>query len=128
MKKELDRQLAATRLLKKANLSFTTTSSYLAKDEQEEEEEDYEDSLLESTLLEDLKTDPTVCAFLSNDDGKCLTNEQVYHLINDRSDLMKFPKSIEQQINKPNEQVCTSIDLSAYFFPIPPQSPHWILP
>jgi hypothetical protein len=53
---------------------------------------------------------------VSTNDEKCLTNEQVYNLLNNQIDLMKFSKPIEQQINKPNEQICTSIDLSSFFF------------
>ncbi len=83
--------------------------------EDEIEDEDYEDSIIESNLLEDLKTNPESCAFLSSNENKCLTNEQVYKLLNNQSDLIKFSKTIEQQINKPNEQMCTSIDLSLCF-------------
>ena len=115
VKKELEKQIATTKLLKKTNLTLTTTtpSSILSEDE-EEDDHDYDDNLLESNFLEDLKINPTACAFLSNDETKCLTNEQVYGILNNRSDLMKLPKSIEQQINKPNEQTCTSIDLSSF--------------
>ncbi len=110
-------------MLNKNNLSVSTTtsSSFLSKEDDEEEEEedhDYEDNLIESNFIEDLKINPTSCAFLSNDDSKCLTNEQVYQLLNNQSDLMKFTKSIEQRINKHNEQICTSIDLSSYFIKI----------
>jgi hypothetical protein len=104
-------------LLNKNKFSLTTTSSFLSKDnenEDDDEDHDYDDNLIESNFIEDLKINPTNCAFLSNDDTNCLTNEQVYHLLNNRSDLVKFTKSIEQQISKFNGQTCTSIDLSLY--------------
>jgi len=57
---------------------------------------------------------PDSCAFLSNNNNdKCLTNAEVYKYLYNKSDLMKLSKSIEQQINKPNEQICTSIALSS---------------
>jgi hypothetical protein len=115
VKKELEKQIAANKLLNKNNLTTTTISS-IVSDEDEDEDPDYDDNLLESNFLEDLKINPTSCAFLSNDDSKCLTNEQVYNLLNNRSDLMKLTKPIEQQINKPNERTCASIDLSSCFF------------
>jgi len=114
VKKELDKQIASAKSLSKRNLSSTistTISSLLNEDE--DEDLDYEDILTESNLIEDLKTNPDSCAYLSNNEDKCLTNEQVYKYLYNKSDLMKFSKSIEQQINKPNEQICTSIALSS---------------
>ncbi len=114
MKKELDKQIATAKLLNKTKIPLTTTSSLLLNDDEEEEDDD--DNLIESNLLEDLKTNPDSCAFLPTNENKCLTNERVYQLLNNRSDLMKFSKSIEHQINKPNEQICTSIALSSFIF------------
>jgi hypothetical protein len=117
VKNELEKQLATAKLADKKKRPSTTTtlsSSILNKNDAEDDEVlDYEDNLAESHLLEDLKSNPDSCAFLSSNEYKCLTNEQVYHLINNQSDLMKIPKPIEQQIHKPNEQMCTSIDLSS---------------
>jgi hypothetical protein len=115
VKKELDKQMAAAKLLNKNNIlsARTTTTSSLLLKEEEDEDLDYDDHLIESNLLEDLQTNPDACAILSNNENQCLTNEQVYNLLKNRSDLMKFPKLIEQQIIKPNEQICTSIGLSS---------------
>lgn len=98
---------------KTKSLSTTTIpSSSLLLDYEDEEDED---NLSESNLLEDFKLNPNSCAFPSTNDDQCLTNEQVYHLLNNRSDLMEFSKTIDKKINNPNEQICTSIDLSLCF-------------
>jgi len=116
VKNELDKQIKIAKLLNKPNISTTTISPLLLLEDDEDEDPDYEDNLTESYLLEDLKANPDSCAFLLNNEKNCLTNEQVYQLLNNRSDLMKFSKSIEQQIIKPTEQICTSIDLSSFFY------------
>jgi hypothetical protein len=46
----------------------------------------------------------------------CLTNRGVYGLLSNQSDLMKVSKTIEKQLNRPNEHMCTSIDLSMSLF------------
>lgn len=116
MKKELDRQLAEANFARERSISSSTLSSETNVDEEEEEEDedDEEDTIEESNLREDLVNKPDDCAFTSSYQKKCLSNQQVYHLLNNRSDLIKVSKSIQYQINKPNEQMCTSIDLSKH--------------
>lgn len=117
VKKELDRQIAST---KASNLSTSTTTlaPSLRDHNDEEEEEDDEntdyDNIVETTLLEDFKADPDKCAFSTINEKKCLTNVDVYNLLYNQSDLLKLSKTIDQQINKPDERICTSIDLSAF--------------
>lgn len=120
MKKELERQIAATKLQSKANISSSTStrSSFLSKPDDEDNDDDdsdYEDTLLESDFYDDLKSNANTCAFSSSNDQQCLTNTQVYRLIDNRSDFLRFSKQIEQKISKPNEQVCTSIDLNRHY-------------
>ncbi|CAF4102545.1 unnamed protein product [Rotaria socialis] len=112
VKNELDKQIAAGKLLDKKH--FSSSSLNISKNE-EDEDLDYDDNLTESYLLEDLRNSIDSCAFLSKNDHKCLTNQRVYQLLNNKSDLIKFSKTIEQQINKPNEQMCTSIDLNRHY-------------
>ena len=119
MKKELERQIATAKLLQNKNISITTTiqSSFLPKQPLDEEEDDldYDENLLESDFYEDFKLNSNACAFSSSNDQQCLTNVQVYQLINNQSDLLRLSKTIEQKIYKPNEQICTSIDLNRHY-------------
>jgi hypothetical protein len=85
------------------------------QDEDEDEDDfDYAENLNIKNLLEDLNNNPDDCAFPSSFQNKCLTNGEVYGLLKNRSDLMKLPRTIEQQLYKPNEHMCTAIDLSMY--------------
>jgi hypothetical protein len=64
------------------------------QDEDEDEDDfDYAENLNIKNLLEDLNNNPDDCAFPSSFQNKCLTNGEVY---------------------KPNEHMCTAIDLSMY--------------
>ncbi|CAF5200731.1 unnamed protein product, partial [Rotaria magnacalcarata] len=112
VKNELDKQIAAEKLLEKNKFSSPSLNINIVE---EDEDLDYDDHLMESYLLEDLRNSLDSCAFLSKTDRQCLTNQQVYQLLNNKSDLIKFSKTIEQQINKPNEQMCTSIDLNRHY-------------
>ncbi|CAF0882361.1 unnamed protein product [Adineta steineri] len=116
VKNELDKQIASAKITNKTKTSSTPSSNNNNNDDDDDDDDlDYEDNINESILLEDYKTNLNSCAFLSNNDDKCLTNEQVYKLLNNKSDLIKFSKIIEHQINKPNEQMCTSIDLNRHY-------------
>lgn len=122
VKKELERQIAATKLQNKRNLSSltttTTTTTFLGKQDAEDNDDDdsdYDDNFLESDFIDDLKSNANTCAFSSNNDQDCLSNTQVYRLIDNRSDFLRFSKQIEQKISKPNEQSCTSIDLNRHY-------------
>ncbi|CAF3652461.1 unnamed protein product, partial [Rotaria sordida] len=115
VKAELDKQIATTKVPDKKE---TSSSLNINKQEEVEEDEDldYDDNINESYLLEDLRNGFDSCAFLSSSNqDKCLTNKQVYQSLNNKSDFIKFSKTIEQQINKPNEQMCTSIDLNRHY-------------
>ena len=117
IKNELDRQMAAARIISKSKISQLTASSLAnsyahGDDEQDEFDRDYEENLTVKALLEDLTSNQDRCAFPSVNDNQCFSNKQVYGLVNNRSDLMKISRSIEQQLYKPNEQMCTSIHLS----------------
>lgn len=109
VKNELDKQIAAAKLLDKKVISSTPLN---VSKEEEDEDLDYDDNLSESYLKEDYQSSFNSCAFISSNEKQCLTNSQVYNLLKKKSDLIKFSKTIEQQINIPNEQMCTSIDLS----------------
>lgn len=113
VKIELEKQIAAAIALDKKKPS--SSISNINKDEQDDEDVDYDDNINESYFFEDLRNTFDQCAFESSTKTKCLTNRQVYKLLNNKSDLIKFSKVIEQQINNPNEQMCTSIDLSLLF-------------
>ncbi|UJR30169.1 hypothetical protein I4U23_017709 [Adineta vaga] len=108
VKKELDKQIASAQLTNKTEVVTTI-------EQDEDDDLDYDDSISESSLLEDLRNAPNACAFSTTTEDKCLTNKQVYSLLNNQSDLIKFSKVIEQQINKPHEQICTSIDLNRHY-------------
>ena len=112
VKNEIDRQMLVAKTSGKRPVSSTTIPSTPNDDGLEEEDPDYDDELSESNLRQDLTNDPTSCAFPTKSDSQCVTNEQTYRLLNNHSDLMKLPKNIEQQLKKPNEQMCTFIDLS----------------
>ncbi|CAF4946392.1 unnamed protein product [Rotaria sp. Silwood1] len=115
VKNELDKQMLAAKVVDNKKVS---SSLNINKEEEEDEDADYDDNLNESYLLEDLRNSLDSCAFLSSDQNKCLTNKQVYELLHNQSDLIRFSKTIEQQMNKPHEQICTSIDLSSFYFSI----------
>jgi hypothetical protein len=118
IKNEVDRQLAAATIINKSKIFSGPKSPLLTNPEEEDEEDDndfeYEDYLNLTNLLEDLTNNPNECAFPSSRQNQCLTNQQVYKLLHNKIDLMKTSKLIEQQLHKPNEQICTSIDLSMY--------------
>ncbi|CAF3558272.1 unnamed protein product [Rotaria sp. Silwood1] len=112
VKNELDKQMLAAKVVDNKKVS---SSLNINKEEEEDEDADYDDNLNESYLLEDLRNSLDSCAFLSSDQNKCLTNKQVYELLHNQSDLIRFSKTIEQQMNKPHEQICTSIDLNRHY-------------
>jgi hypothetical protein len=126
VKNELDQQLAAANLIDNGRTARPTRSPLPVNnknnhvgggggdddDEENEIDRNYEETLTVDSLLEDLTVSPDECAFPSINQNKCLTNRQVYRLINNRTDLMKVSRDIEQQLYKSNEQMCTSIDLS----------------
>jgi hypothetical protein len=114
VKNELDQQIAAMQLIQKKK-SAPTTLLPLSNDEtidDDDDDDDDSDTLNVAHLREDLINSLDACAFSSSNENKCLTNEQVYRLLNNQSDLIQFSKTIEQQLNKPDERMCTSIDLS----------------
>lgn len=118
VKKELDRQFEEAKLAqRKKNPSTTTISSSFVNanqndyDDDENENED-EEIINEFNFRKDLLDNLDSCAFTSINQKECLTNEQVYQLLNNQSDLVKFSKTIEYQLYKPDEQMCTTIDLS----------------
>ncbi len=112
VKNELDKQLAAAKIINKSKPSSATKLPFT-----EEDEDDFDDDSINLThLLEDLRNSPNECAFPSLSQNKCLSNKQVYELIKNQSDLMKISKAIEQKLHKPNEHMCTSIDLSMLNF------------
>lgn len=117
IKNELDKQLATARIINKSKLSSATNSPLIINQidtENEEDDNDFEDDydLNLANLLEDLRYNPDECAFPSSRQNQCLTNKQVYKLLYNKSDLMKTSQTIERQLQKPNEHMCTSIDLS----------------
>ena len=117
IKDEIDRQLEVARGFSKSRVvSSTKTPSLIdpieLNQDQIENDFDYEDDQSFSTLFEDLTHNPDGCVFSSKRQKKCFSNRQVYRLIDNRSDLMKISKNIQQQLYRPDEQMCTSIDLS----------------
>ncbi|CAF1203962.1 unnamed protein product, partial [Adineta ricciae] len=110
VKKELDKQIAVAKQTNNTKISLDTNQN-----EEEDEDLDYDDSISQSDLLKDLEASSDTCAFPSNTEEKCLTNKQVYNLLNNTSDPIRFGKAIEHQINKPHEQICTSIDLNRHY-------------
>ena len=112
LKNELNRQLAAARIINKNEVSSLSNQS--DHDEGDGEEEDFlsEEDFNLQHLFEDFRSNPDACAFPSSKQRKCLTNRQVFRLLNNRSDLLKTSRTIEQKLSKPNEHMCTSIDLS----------------
>ena len=118
MKNEVDRQLAAAKvIINKSKSSLSTKAPLLINDIDpfDEEQDDDEESISVENFLEDFYNNPHDCAFPSSTTHQCVTNEQVYQMIHNRSDLMKVSTSIEQQLHKPHEHICTSIDLSNFF-------------
>ena len=116
IKQELDRQLAAARFINKNKIS-SIGNAYDHREEQETIEEDDDDYLSEDDLnpkhfIEDFHNNPDECAFPSSRQHRCLTNRQVFRLLNNRSDLLQTSRTIEQKLVKSDEQMCTSIDLS----------------
>ena len=73
---------------------------------------DYDNIINKEDLLEDLKYNPNGCAFRSLSHKKCLTNQQVYGLLKNQSNFLQISATIEEQLHKPNEHMCTFIDLS----------------
>jgi hypothetical protein len=119
VKIELDKQLAAARIINKSQLLLATKlplSRNQIDTEDDEDDFDHDDTITMTNLLDDLAHSPNDCAFPSSTQTKCLTNNQVYRLIKNKSDLMKISKTIDKQLHKPNEHMCTSIDLSMYSF------------
>ena len=116
VKNEVDRQLAAAKIINKSKVSVSTRSPLLAdrssEIDEEENERDYDEQVTVGSLLEDLTINPDQCTFPSTDHHRCLSNRQVYQLINNHSELMKVSRTIEGQLYKPHEHMCTSIDLS----------------
>lgn len=84
------------------------------KYEDDDIESDYDETLSEPDLQEDLKSNPNGCAYGSPNQRNCITNQQVYNLLSNQTDFLKISKTIELQLQKPNEHMCTSIDLSMY--------------
>lgn len=112
MKKELDRQLLEAKLARLTRISSTSSVGPPPLEQIDDEGDDDEDMYNESDLQEDLINNADTCAFPSTSEEPCLSNKQVYHLLNNRSDLFQFAKGVEQQLKKPQEQMCTGIDLS----------------
>ena len=115
--------MAAARIISKSksppSMPSPLVNSYAhVDDEQDEFDRDYEENLTVKALVEDLAINRDGCAFPSINDHRCFSNKQVYGLMKNRSDLMKTSRSIEQQLYKPNEHMCTSIDLSKSSFVI----------
>ncbi|CAF3371762.1 unnamed protein product [Rotaria sp. Silwood1] len=120
LKNKLDQQLAAAKISNKSKTLLSTQPPSLynqtnKKHEEEEDDFDYEDSLNEIDLKLDLLANPNGCAFVSPRQNKCLTNQQVYTLLSNTSDFMKISKTIEEKLYKPNEHMCTSIDLNRHY-------------
>ena len=108
--------MAAARIIKEKRPSAAANSPYLnntlAVDEDDTDDFDDEDPISMQNLLEDLWNGPDDCAFSSSSQSQCLSNRQVYALLSNRTDLMRTSKAIEKQLRKPDEHVCTSVDLS----------------
>ena len=119
VKNEIERQLIEAKVIvNKDRVSSTVGPDSLSyvdpEDENDEDDEQDDGSFDVKTLREDFDANTNECAFSTTNSSRCLTNGDVFQLIDNRSDLMKVSKSIEQQIHKANEQICTSIDLSAF--------------
>lgn len=121
IKQELDRQLAAARIINKNKLSSIDNQFDHRKDDrilpttdEEDEDDDYlsDEDLNPKYFIEDFQNNPDECAFPSSRQNQCLTNRDVFRLLNNRSDLLKTSRTIEQKLVKPDEPMCTSIDLS----------------
>ncbi|CAF0835282.1 unnamed protein product [Rotaria sordida] len=127
IRNKLVEQLAAAKISNKSKISLTTKSSLLInqinKNHEEQEGEiddddddsDYDVPLNEIELKVDLVSNPNACAFVPSSRSQCLTNQQVYTLLHNTTDLMKISKTIEEQLYKPNEHMCTSIDLNRHY-------------
>ncbi|CAF2450277.1 unnamed protein product [Rotaria sp. Silwood2] len=120
LKNKLDQQLATAKINNKSKIPLSTKSPLSSspmnkKYEEEEDESDYDDNLNEIDLKLDLISNPNGCVFVSSSQNKCLTNQQVYSLLSNKTDLMKISKPIEEQLYKPNEHMCTSIDLNRHY-------------
>lgn len=117
LKQELDRQLAAARIINKNKISSSINNKLplsVNNAYDDDDDDDYlsEEDLTPQNFLEDFTNNLDECAFPSSRQTRCLTNQQVFRLMNNRSDLLKTSRIIEQNLFKPNEQMCTSIDLS----------------
>ncbi|CAF0737563.1 unnamed protein product [Adineta steineri] len=120
IKNELDRQMAAARLTSKSNILSVTQQNISSNqfdndDEEEDDDSDYDKPSSIATFLEDYKIYQNDCAFKSASQTKCLSNKQVSRLLKNRRDFMKISKTIEKQLHKPNEHMCTSIDLNRHY-------------
>lgn len=114
-KQELDRQLAAARIINKNKISSINKLPLSTNDDSgEDDDDDYlsEEDLNPRNFIEDFANNPDECAFPSSRQTRCLTNREVFRLMNNRSDLLKTSRTIERNLFKPHEQSCTSIDLS----------------
>ena len=113
-KQELDRQLAAARIINKNKISSINKLPNNQYDASGDDDDDYlsEEDLNPQNFIEDFVNNPDECAFPSSRQTRCLTNREVFRLMNNRSDLLKTSRTIERNLFKPNEQMCTSIDLS----------------
>ncbi|CAF1168574.1 unnamed protein product [Adineta ricciae] len=120
LKNELDKQLAAARIISKSK-NFASTASPYSRDEQhagnddDDDDFDYNSPADMMNLREDLRDNPNECAFLSSKQTTCLTNAQAYSLLKNRTDLLKISKAIKKELHKPNEHMCTSIDLNRHY-------------
>ena len=125
VKNEIERQLIAAKVIvnkHRASPSSTVASDSLsyvdpADDDEQDDERNGDDPFDLKTLLDDFDANANECAFPAKNSTRCLTNERVFQLIDKRTDLMKLSKSIEQELHKPNERICSSIDLSASLRP-----------
>lgn len=115
MNNEVLRQLAAARVISQGKVSVSTRSPFLTDEIEDDTDREYDEQLTVAGLLEDLTINPDQCAFPSSSQQRCLSNKQVYQLINNHTELMKVSRNIEQQLFKPNEHMCTSIDLNRHY-------------
>ncbi|CAF2034049.1 unnamed protein product [Rotaria magnacalcarata] len=120
IKAKLDQQLATAKIINQGKESLSKSSPAFTNQingKYQEDDDDFEDddSLNQKDLEEDLRANPYGCAFQSLSQNQCLNNLEVYELLNNGTDFLKTSKVIQSQLYKPNEHMCTSIDLNRHY-------------
>ncbi|MCC6581972.1 MAG: hypothetical protein IT440_16195, partial [Phycisphaeraceae bacterium] len=121
VKNEIEQQLIAAKVIGNDHSVRSSTSSPQSLNfvdpiyDEGDDERDDDDSLDIQTFLDDFYANSNECAFPSKSSNQCLTNQRVYQLIRNQSDFIQISKSIEEQLHKPNEHMCTSIDLNRHY-------------